>query len=156
MPLLRFPLSFARSFSSMGEGDVSRVELAALIDQEEDFVLVDVRDPSELAFGVIPTAVNIPSKHTTPPRMQEFARYELTRPRPAYSVSELPASLAMDEAKFKVCTHIDTGLLVAHTGNITVRKSMASRNQKLMTRLSSTVKWAFGNDGFLPSFLSFF
>jgi rhodanese-related sulfurtransferase len=59
----------------MGEGDVSRVELAALIDKKEDFVLVDVRDPSELAFGVIPTAVNIPSKHSTPPRMRDFAWY---------------------------------------------------------------------------------
>jgi len=39
---------------------ISKVELEQLMLDETDFVLLDVRNPSELAHGVLPAARNVP------------------------------------------------------------------------------------------------
>ena len=39
---------------------ITTKELKKLIDSEEDYVLIDVRESSELGNGMIPTAVNVP------------------------------------------------------------------------------------------------
>ena len=39
---------------------ISTEELKELIDSNAEFVLIDVREPAELNYGMIPTAVNIP------------------------------------------------------------------------------------------------
>ena len=39
---------------------ISTDELRKLIDNNGDYVLIDVREPSELEYGMIPSAINIP------------------------------------------------------------------------------------------------
>ncbi len=40
--------------------DITLLELKKLIDSESDYMLIDVRERSELKHGLIPTAKNIP------------------------------------------------------------------------------------------------
>ncbi|MBI5798085.1 rhodanese-like domain-containing protein [Candidatus Woesearchaeota archaeon] len=59
---------------------ISREELKKAIDHKENYVLIDVRQPEELSYGIIPTAHNIP-------------------------LPELPAALSMDETSFEKKYH---------------------------------------------------
>lgn len=59
---------------------ISREELKKYIDHKEDYVLIDVRQPEEMSYGIIPTAHNVP-------------------------LPELPAALSMDETSFEKRYH---------------------------------------------------
>ena len=106
----------ARSFCSLGRGDVTKVELEGKITgQKGAYVLIDVREPHELDFGVIPSSINIPRECYRELRTSLACTmadalstsWHLRRPpSPSSSVGGLPEDLALDNDAFEVCGNI--------------------------------------------------
>ena len=63
---------------------ISREELKKLIEREREYILIDVRLPKELQYGMIPTAHNIPLPELDEaldlPNKTFEQRYHFTKP----------------------------------------------------------------------------
>ncbi len=64
---------------------ISREELKHLIDAKREYTLIDVRQPEELSYGLIPTAHNVPlpelNEALASSPDQFFAKYKFPKPQ---------------------------------------------------------------------------